>query len=1120
MQKLKLYMTVRPTIESMLNNFEAFSNDTNEAIQRLRPATNGWQWFFSSSYKKTQADLSYLSLKDIVNEDCAKHIKQASKLIIGATDNSPDLAAFHDFEKRPLAYYQSLCQILSNHIEWPDIPLIINSIAKVTDLLDLNRRLLSSTQNRLENDKNTIQLFIQKAKAAAAIETVKNIPIEELLQIKPGLRVKTFREAGYESIYDIHCATISSLGSIYGISYEMANQIKQAAKLYIEDSLGGIKLHLSTDHKTQELTILIVSVFQYKQHISLQEKLIALQPLLSANEISTRNLQQVQNVINWIFTTEEKRKSAIQEYQTLETFAEQDCILQLREIQRLISSPKVPTPDTAWADFCNDPISYSVLLEQVDPDVFGSSDKFYGLPEDLAREIQDEAFFPDGLLCTPYRYQEWGIKYILHQNKVLLGDEMGLGKTVQAIGTMVSLRNTGATHFFVICPASVLMNWKKEIEKKSKLRAFLIYGDNRELQLADWIHNGGVAVTTYETTGKIKFAVNFHYELLVVDEAHYIKNKKAQRTVNVLKISTRANRLLFMTGTALENKVDEMITLISYLQPQLANVLSVSGSLAPKKFQQTIAPVYYRRKLEQVHNDIPELIDTEAWCNLSPAEETLYESSVLRKQFMECRRVSWQIPNPSQSSKAQRLLEIVEDAKDDNRLVIVFSFFLDTIRKIKQLLGNQCLGPIDGSVSPEERQRIIEEFESKPAGTVLLAQIQAGGTGLNIQSASVIILCEPQLKPSIENQAIARAHRMGQKRNVLVYRLLCVNTIDERIRTLLKEKQSIFNNYADPSAAAEATEKEEAKIDDKTYGKLINEEIERIKKEKGIVDDFLQTTDSSVSSNINSQSSTSPQPSIGPLTTPMQAPNLYAPSKENRTEKKESAHVCSPSSDHTRNTTVGYLNQSQVYDTSASQNSNTEATNKATNHASITSIPVQATVPHSNIITQKSPAIPVQTISQHEEVTKTTSSNSSLEFDSIESFIQLLRESNLSFIDNRDTSGYLWISSNPFVDQTLGKARIQNKLLNHLDASPALGGKPGWYILCGNANNDKPEKPIHYHQLVGKRVFHSAEHAPALVLSCDGKYITLRFESGRKANSTVEYSLEKCLDNHLLTIID
>ena len=141
--------------------------------------------------------------------------------------------------------------------------------------------------------------------------------------------------------------------------------------------------------------------------------------------------------------------------------------------------------------------------------------------------------------------------------------------------------------------------------------------------------------------------------------------------------------------------------------------------------------------------------------------------------------------------------------------------------------------PINGSISPSKRQEIIDEFDKAPAGQVLAAQIIAGGTGLNIQSASVVILCEPQLKPSIENQAISRAYRMGQARNVIVYRLLCDNTIDEKITDLLSEKQAVFDAFADKSVAAENVE-----IDTTSLSDIIQEEIDRIKnKAENIVDD-------------------------------------------------------------------------------------------------------------------------------------------------------------------------------------------------------------------------------------------------------------------------------------------
>jgi SNF2 family DNA or RNA helicase len=180
------------------------------------------------------------------------------------------------------------------------------------------------------------------------------------------------------------------------------------------------------------------------------------------------------------------------------------------------------------------------------------------------------------------------------------------------------------------------------------------------------------------------------------------------------------------------------------------------------------------------------------------------------------------------------LLEIIEEAKAEDRKVLVFSFFLDTIRTIGGLLGARCYGPINGSVPPPRRQEIIDAFDKAPAGSVLLAQIQSGGTGLNIQSASVVVICEPQFKPSIESQAISRAYRMGQARNVLVYRLLCANTIDERITELLEYKQEIFDAFADKSVAAEKSESHNIEVDEKKFGQLIQEEIDRINAEKGV----------------------------------------------------------------------------------------------------------------------------------------------------------------------------------------------------------------------------------------------------------------------------------------------
>ena len=348
---------------------------------------------------------------------------------------------------------------------------------------------------------------------------------------------------------------------------------------------------------------------------------------------------------------------------------------------------------------------------------------------------------------------------------------------------MVSLKNTGATHFVVVCPASVVENWCREIHRHSKLRATKVHGSDKQLAFESWQKTGGVAVTTYETLGGLKYDGIWDCDLVIVDEAHYIKNPKARRTGNVKKLCSKTDRILFMTGTALENKVDEMINLIKMLNWRIACKIQGMAflSTAPQ-FREAVAPVYYRRKREDVLTELPELIEKEEWCSLGKYEQEVYENAVLGKHYSDARRVSWTIDNMALSCKAFRMKELIEEAAGDGRKIIVFSFFLDTIRKVCEMLEGKCIGPINGSVPPNKRQEMLDEFEKSPYGTVLASQIQSGGTGLNIQAASVVIICEPQLKPSIENQAISRAYRMGQARNVLVFRLLCQNTIDESVK--------------------------------------------------------------------------------------------------------------------------------------------------------------------------------------------------------------------------------------------------------------------------------------------------------------------------------------------------
>ena len=697
------------------------------------------------------------------------------------------------------------------------------------------------TQNKLNEIKRAGDIYKEAVKRAAdscmAAETLKlmkDIPIEEVNRNKNGIRVKALRDSGYTTYADIYAASAKQLSFIKGISEDGAKAVKKVVNDASDTAKKTVKLKLNADNKTENMTGLVLAVTQFQKAAKLSEESEMLSRKYSYDmQCAMNDIQTSTGLFRWMFSSKEKKQRAVGAYRFLDENMRGEYGNEAQKLSEELKNTIMLSPNAAWELFKEQPIQYSNILEGIVPGVFGNGDEVYGLPEELAAEIKEADFHPEGLNCNLRRYQEWGVRYILHQGRVLLGDEMGLGKTVQAIAAMVSLKNTGATHFVVVCPASVLINWCREIQKFSDLKTVKVHGDDRAASLEEWLKTGGVAVTTYETTAVFKMPDDFGYTMLVVDEAHYIKNPDANRTANTKEIAKKADRILFMTGTALENNVDEMVNLIQILKPDIAKEISRMKMLASApQFREKVAPVYYRRKREDVLTELPELLETKEWCVLGDLEEREYENAVLSKNYNAARRVSWHVDDMNESGKAKRMMEIIEEAKSEDRKIIVFSFFLDTIQKVAQMLGDSCSEPINGSVSPARRQEIIDEFNKAPAGQVLAAQIIAGGTGLNIQAASVVILCEPQLKPSIENQAISRAYRMGQARNVLVYRLLADDTIDEKITNLLAEKQTIFDAFADKSAAAESTEAD-VEIDAASLGNIIQEEIDRINVKKG-----------------------------------------------------------------------------------------------------------------------------------------------------------------------------------------------------------------------------------------------------------------------------------------------
>lgn len=714
------------------------------------------------------------------------------------------------------------------------------SSSEARELLEQHRQWYGSLET-LSLQREQYCTDIKNAAGEMALESVcemlKTVPVEELSREMQGIRVKSLREGGFETLGDLHQASLQRIATVKGISEETARAIKKLTNAWVKKARKEARIRLSADERTPLSDRLVAAIYRYR----LEKDTLELgETLLSETEADVKKamswLQSAAGRMKWLFASEEKQAAAVRGFDYLFILSKTDYARFCQRISKRKSGFSMPQAKAAWEDFLHDPIAYYSLLEKLLPELSGSEESIYGLPEELALEIQNEPLHLDGLNCTLRRYQEWGVKYILHQERVLLGDEMGLGKTVQAIAAMVSLSNTGKSHFMVVCPASVVTNWCREIGKHSKLTAYKVHGNQRNAALESWLNLGGVAVTTFETTDDISLPQSFKMGLMIVDEAHYIKNPQARRSIHTRRLCNQAEGLLFMTGTAMENKVEEMIELVGVLRPQVAQeIRGIAFLSSAPQFREKVAPVYYRRRRKEVLTELPELIENVEWCDLTPQEEAVYEKAVLEQRFSDARRVSWNVEDLSHSSKAQRLLEIVADAAEEGRKVIVFSFFLDTIAAVSRLLGDRCMSPINGSVPVERRQEIIDEFEEAPAGAVLLAQIQSGGTGLNIQAASVVVLCEPQFKPSIENQAISRAYRMGQARNVLVHRLICDETVDERVMELLAKKQKEFDAFADESAVAQ----ESLELDESGFGALMEAEQQRIlHKQKGTSEAF------------------------------------------------------------------------------------------------------------------------------------------------------------------------------------------------------------------------------------------------------------------------------------------
>ena len=640
-----------------------------------------------------------------------------------------------------------------------------------------------------------------KSLAEAELSRVlRGMDVETVNRDRLGIRVASLRSAGIDNMEQLCALTLDQINAVKGIGDEAACLIYTLAGRIRQESAAGLKVRIGLDDRSEAASSLLLTARAAMQTAAASRDAQAIWDEYHESVTAAYlDAKPAGSTFRWLLLPGEKKKRAVDAALYLYDLLSGDYGGRVRAVLDAYDARELLDEDTVWEDFRKHSAAYYAEFDRLDRMVGTLVDNSYsGLPEELVLKVEMQPLYVDGLHATLRSYQEFGTRYILRQGNVLLGDEMGLGKTVQAIAAMVSLKAMGAAHFMVVCPASVLVNWCREIRQFSDLAVTPIRGGDQGA-VRRWTQEGGVAVTTYESISRFALPESFGFSLLVADEAHYAKNPAARRTQALLILRRKAERVLFMTGTPLENKVDEMCFLVSCLRNDIAGEIKEMKyiSSAPQ-FREKLSPVYLRRTRDDVLAELPELIEKEEWCEMGLYEWKAYTLSVASENFMAMRQVSWDV-DLEHSSKAKRLLELCIDAKEDGRKIIVFTYFRETIRAVQKLLGTRALEPITGSVSPMRRQEIVDAFTQAEDGKVLICQVQAGGTGLNIQAASVIIFCEPQIKPSIENQAISRAYRMGQLRSVMVHRLLCDNTVDERILELLREKQDIFDSFAEES---------------------------------------------------------------------------------------------------------------------------------------------------------------------------------------------------------------------------------------------------------------------------------------------------------------------------------
>ncbi len=415
----------------------------------------------------------------------------------------------------------------------------------------------------------------------------------------------------------------------------------------------------------------------------------------------------------------------------------------------------------------------------------------------------------------------------------VLADDMGLGKTIQIISYILLQIEKGRTEpNLVILPTSLLFNWQRELEKFApSLKFIVLHGNNRNTNAVDF-NAVNVVITTYGTMlSDIEILRKTRFNLVILDESQAIKSPSSKRYKAARLLNGRQH--LAMTGTPIENNTFDLYAQLSFAIPGLLGsakrfsdefavpIDKFQDSGRAKELQNKIHPFVLRRTKAQVAKELPEKTEMVLYCEMDTEQQRVYDlykvefqkylaglsadelhsSSLhvlqgLTKLRQICNSpalLSDEAFYGEQSAKMDELMAQIENLKDEHKLVI-FSQFVGMLDLIKQRLVEQNLSFAYLTGQTKNREEQVDLFQNDPSVRIFLVSLKAGGTGLNLTEADYVFLVDPWWNPAVENQAIDRAHRIGQTKKVMAIRLITPNTIEEKIMELQKRKRELSND--------------------------------------------------------------------------------------------------------------------------------------------------------------------------------------------------------------------------------------------------------------------------------------------------------------------------------------